>query len=99
MCFSCSGHKNSQQKLWLMTDRAFGSGYQVSVFVFAHQSAFDPLLDCGVILADRADVDEEACFGVDPPGVDDIHLVFNAADGVVRVDLKKIVPLRRPTWE
>jgi hypothetical protein len=67
--------------------------------VLAHQSAFDTICDGGPVLADGADVDEQAGLGIDPSGVNHIRFVVGSAVGVVRIDLKKVVSAGRHSRE
>jgi hypothetical protein len=69
--------------------------HQVVMFVLAHQRSFHPILNRRPILADCTNVDEQACFGVDPACVNDIQFVLRSSDRVMRIYFEQVAATGR----
>jgi hypothetical protein len=64
---------------------------QIVMPVLAHQSTFNALGDSRVIFSHSGDINEKPSISINPPGINDIQLVFYSSNFVVWIDLEQVV--------
>ena len=66
--------------------------------IFAHQGPGNALSNCCVVLSNCRDVDEYAGICVNPPAINDVELVLDSANSVVRINLEEVVSSSFDIW-